>query len=150
MYYASFLLVSLPEDFDTEATVTLEGCIKLFFFPFIPMCEELSTGSACDMLIAVDGQDCGTAGSYGFSVSQATPAVNVNVLMAVDLRAKIKHVTNCVFDLDASSSSTAMILGMSIVSTALLVSGFVFSKKRRNIATQGDEKATPFIEMSNV
>eukprot|EP00978_Attheya_sp_CCMP212_P002260 scaffold4652_cov54-Attheya_sp.AAC.9 len=141
--------MEITEEFDTDAIVTLKGCIKVCFV--YPMCETLNTGTACQMLDPTDG-DCGDAGSYEFSQSQDIPDVNlVWYMSAPSIHAEISGVTDCDFKMNASSSGGAMIVGMSIVSTALLVSALLFSKQRRNVVvTQEDEKATPFVEMSHV
>jgi hypothetical protein len=151
LFIASFVLVDIAETFATDAsvTVTLKGCIKILFYP---MCETINSGTACDMLEPTDKQDCGAIGAYEFSQSQDIPEFNVRWFMrAPSIRAEIYGVTECDFKMiESSSSGGAMIVGMSIVSTALLVSAFLFSKQRRNVETQEDEKATPFVEMSHV
>jgi len=123
--------------------------------------DILDADSICNDFTNTDGNECGTKGTYTFSVQEKIPdsageyasyLESFSYAISGKVYVYLEDISTCNFKIQtstSSSSSSAFLVGMSAVGVVALVAGSLFMKRRRVITSvDGEDKSTPFVEMT--
>lgn len=88
----------------------------------------------CDYIEPLDGQECGTAGTYKYSgdTSMTIPYDNVSSYLSyMPVKVTMQDITTCTIYMKPVESSSSMGMAAAVLAGALVVAGIVSVRRRR-------------------
>mmetsp|Transcript_11024 Transcript_11024/g.13274 ORF Transcript_11024/g.13274 Transcript_11024/m.13274 type:complete len:181 (+) Transcript_11024:135-677(+) len=145
----------------SDNSVSYKFCILAMGVVEVYCSDILDADSICNDFTNTDGNECGTAGTYTFSVQEKIPdsagdygsyLESFSYAISGKVHVYLEDLSTCNIQIATStsgSSSSAFFVGISAVGVVALVAGSLFMKRRRVITgVDGEDKSAPFVEMT--
>lgn len=153
-----FIVTALDIFSTDDVAINYKVCVQVMSLKvYCTEAKEANT-NLCAKLTS-DSLTCGQTGTYSYNDSFTIPDVPeadsfwIN-MFTTKVVAEISDLTTCTVwiknnNFESSSSSASVVSMSAMAGVALLAGAVYFVQRRRRIVTEGEDKAIPFVEMTD-